>query len=324
MSLERDSVLIKYNIEEIFKCQDENCVMMKDLEYLCSNKYKYPKLILNELMNTMDEITKLNSKGIDPNDIALKNTIRDCLFKINNNNYASILEDLKTLNYTCEGHCQMLATELIVKSMNDVMGSKGIESLKSDQKTPSEIYVSVAKEFSNYMIGENDIKFRSVLSVECKRIFDKLTDKNERMDHNNPHRNSNYKGFMNMIGLMYVYGIFPKDIVKLCFNKILVMILNSGLSQDECDNYYSGYERLMNRLLTYFEREAQSKNKEINQTIINQFNDFRDYIKEINDKISNACNGGDDVVKPIRKFSIITHQHNVNRFNKLCSLYPTN
>src|SRR5205814_9313481 len=96
--------------------------------------------------------------------------------------------------------------------------------------------------------GTSIVKFKSVMTRECQLYFDKLTDKKESMDQNNPHRVSNYKGFMNMIGLMYSNGLFPKDIVKMCFNKIIRLILDSGLPHDDCDNYYSGYERLMNRV----------------------------------------------------------------------------
>ena len=46
-------------------------------------------------------------------------------------------------------------------------------------------------------------------------MFNSLTDiKEQRMDRNNPHRVSNYKGFMNMLGLLYTFEIFPK--ILLC------------------------------------------------------------------------------------------------------------
>jgi len=255
----------------------------------------------------------------------LKNMIRDNLFKINNNNYDAILEELKSLNYTCEKHFELLASELIIKSMNDAMACKGIESAKATQKTPSEIYMSIALEFSNYLIKQNNkpIKFKTVLSKDCESYFTRLTNSQERMDQNNPHRVSNYKGFMNMIGLMYIYKLFPKDIVKVCFNKILKLILDGGLSQDECDNYYSGYERLMNRILTHFEKVSDTHSQD-RKHMFDEFNGLKDYIKEINNKLGKACE--DDPAKPksakpLRLFSIMTQQQNVVRFNKLVEIY---
>src|SRR5437016_3825625 len=95
-------VLIKYNIDEIFACQDANCLMIRDLEQYCNNNCKSQKSMLPELIKPMDDITKSHSQGINPNDIALKNMIRDCLNKINHNNYDNVLDDLKSLHYTNE------------------------------------------------------------------------------------------------------------------------------------------------------------------------------------------------------------------------------
>ncbi len=318
-------VLIKYNIDEIFGCQEENILLIRELEEYCINNYKNHKSILMELMKPMDDVTKSHSHGINPNDISLKNMIRDSLNKINNNNYKNVLDDLKSLNYTSDNHFALLATELIIKSMNDVMACKGIETPSSNQKTPSEIYMSIASEFSNYFIKQNNvsIKFKSVMSKECQLNFERLTDKKEQMDQNNPFRVSNYKGFMNMLGLMYTYGLFPGDIIKMCFNKVVKLILESGLPQDDCDNYYSGYERLMNRILTHFEKNEKSPGQK------QKFNDFiaiKDFIKETNDKITKACDEETlkklkITTKPIRLFSTMTHQQNVNRFIKLCDMY---
>jgi len=103
------------------------------------------------------------------------------------------------------------------------------------------------------------------------------------MDQNNPHRVSNYRGFMNMIGLMYSYGLFTKDIIKTCFNRIIRLILKEKLPHDDCDNYYSGYERLMNRVLKHFEKTPIQKH------MIDEFMSIKDMLKEMNDKIIEAC-----------------------------------
>lgn len=308
-------VLIKYNINEIFACQDVNSLMIKDLEQYCTHKNKSVKSALAELIKPMDDVTKSHNHGINPNDIILKNMIRDALNKINHNNYDNVLEDLKSLNYSCDKHFELLAKELIIKSMNDVMACKGIESSKTGQKTPSEIYMNIACEFSNYQIKQQNIsiKFKKILMKECYAYFEEFTNKKERMDQNNPHRVSNYKGFMNMIGLMYSYGLFPNKIIKICFNKIVKLMLESNLPHDDCDNYYSGYDRLINRMLAYFEKDPIKKN------MIEEFKEISDFIIETNEGILKACENANP--KPIRKFSIVAHQQTILRFNKLCNLY---
>ena len=326
---EKKEVSIKYSMDEIFACRDANCLMPEELEQYCNNLYKSSMTMLIDLIKPMDDITKSHSHGINPNDITLKNVIRENLNKINHSNYKIILEELKGLNYTSDTHFAMLASELIIKSMNDVMACKGIESTKKDQKTNSEIYTFIAGEFTNYFIkqGANTIKFKTILFRECQLYFDKLTDKKEKMDNNNPHRHSNYKGFMNMIGLMYTNGLFPKDIVKVCGNKIIKLILSEGLSErlslEETDNYYSGYERLINRVLYHFEK------KPIQQHMIQEFNAIKDIIKEMNDKITKGYEeekkdkSGMNIPKPIKTFSIMTHQQNNLRFKTLCEIYKS-
>jgi hypothetical protein len=308
-------VLIRYNIEQIFACQEANCLMIRELEKYCLHRTKIPKHVLADLAKPMDDVTRSYIQGANPNDMTLKNQIRDNLNKVNNANYQTIVDALKQLAYVSVNNFALLASEIMLKSMNDVMGCKGIEA-KNGLKTPSEIYVSIAREFADITVMCEDapICFMKVMSTEARVYFDRMTDKTESMDQNNPHRVSNYKGFMNMIGLMYIYGMFPHNTINVCLGKISGLMLGSGLKQDECDNYYSGAERLINRLLCWFETPSAGKKKE--------FDIVRHYIKTFNTKLSEAC--GDAVKKedrPIRLFSVMTHQQNVARFETLCGVY---
>lgn len=308
-------VLIKYNIEEIFSCMDDNILLPRELEKYCTHKFKKNRIILDDLKISMDEITKSYFKGIDPNDISFKNIIRENLNKINNNNYLNILEELKSLNYSSDNHFLLLVSELILKSMNDVLASKGIDN--KDTKTPSEIYMSIANEFSGFCVKDsnnNDINFKNILIKECQRFFKKFTDKNTSMDKNNPHRVSNYKGFMNMIGILYTYNILSKEIIEKCFNKISNLILKSNLSQDECDNYYNGYERLLNRLLHHFDNNVSCD-------ILEEFKNVKSYIDDFNDKINIACSDDDKNNRPLRMFSLIVHKQNIKRLDGISDKY---
>lgn len=304
-------VLIRYNIEDIFNCRKDNNLMTNGLEEYCNNNYNYDKIYLEELFNVMDDITKSHLQGINPNDIALKNTIRDNLNKINNNNYVLILENLKTLNYSSENHFRLLATEIIMKCMNDVLACKGIDTTRQN-KTPSEIYIDVASEFSVYFIKNDDdeeIKFRDILMSECEKFFKTFTNKSDSMDQHNPHRVSNYKGLLNMLGLMYSNNLLPCKIICSCLGKITRLILDKKIKQEECDNYYSGYERLINRLLCYYENYDESYDKD-------DFKKIKAYIKKTNNKILEACNSDN---KPLRVFSIIVHKKNIKRYENVFS-----
>lgn len=313
--MDNREVLIRYNIDEIFACKEDNCLLVKDLEMYCSNKYKNIKTIIDELIKPMDDVTKSRLRGINPNDIALKNTIRDYLNKLNQNNYDKILKDLKNLNYTCENHFRLLITELIIKSMNDVMACKGADTNKN-LKTLSEIYMNVAHEFSQYFIKHDDkiIKFKVLLTTECEKYFKTFTNESDSMDQNNPHRVSNYKGFMNMIGLMYTYNMLPSNIICGCFDKIANLVLNKNINQEERDNYYSGYDRLMNKLLTFFENCPNKKQ------VYDKFKKIKDHVRKKNSDILNECNNNSEE-KPIRKFSIMVHNQNIARFEKLNKQY---
>lgn len=315
-----DNVLIKYSIDQIFACREANAVMPTELIDYCNNMDKNNMSVLTDLVKHMDDVTKSHSHGVNPNDITLRTTIREGLNKLNNKNYDTVLKEFEALNYSNETHFSLLASELIIKSMNDVMATKGFEVSKNVQKTPSELYMDIALRFSKYGIQVEDetetlkrvIKFIDVMSTHCQNYFITLTDKSESMDKNNPHKVNNYKGFMNMIGLMYSNGMFPAKIVMQCFNKIITLILDEGLPQEDCDNYYSGYERLMNRILSHFE-------KEVTPNTIRDFNNIKGQLKAVNDKITLACENSPK--PPIRMFSTMTHKQNINRLKSLCETY---
>lgn len=327
----KQNVSIKYDIDEIFACREENFVMPRELEQYCNHINKMHKSALKELSKPMNDITKSHSYGINPDDVTLKSSIRENLNKINNSNYSTILMELEKLVYTSENHFVLLADELIVKCMNDVMAHKGVEASKPGHLTPSELYVNVMQRFSSLFIqdGSSQIKFKIILTKECHKFFNEMTDKKEKMDQHNPGKVKNYKGFMNMIGLLYTNGVFPGEIIRVCLDNVIKLILESKLSQDECDNYYSGCERLISRIIAHFE-------KNIFNVPPKEFNNIKTIIDDFNSRISKECpndekkapnesgsstNHPSHPSRPLRIFSIMTHYANVARFNKLCNSF---
>jgi len=351
------NISIKYTIEEIFECRETNNVLPKELEIYCNNynnKYSNNMSVLNDLINQMSEITKSHSIGINPNDISLVNIIRENLNKLDNKNYNDILSEIKGLNYSHEGHFISLASEIIMKSMNDVMAYKGFDTSKDGLKTPSELYIGIAIDLSQFFIESDDkkIKFKNVFSNQCKNYFTDLTNKTKRMDKHNTHRVNNYKGFMNMIGLVYINGLFPKEIIEKCFEKVINLILSCGLPQEDTDNYYTGYEKLLNKILLHFEKNSDMKNPSF--SIIEEFKNIIELINRSNNRIltnidselndtNNETKNNENknininttttnsmppnnnitetVKKPLRTYSIMTFRQNIVRIAKLVEKY---
>jgi len=314
-----EHVTIRYDIPKIFACRQVNNVFPKELKDYCVHGYRTTKSPHEQiLVKIMTDITNSLTIGVNPNDTTMMNVIRGELNKINNINYNDVLHVLKGLNYTCENHFAMLANELVLKSMNDVLAVKGFESNKN-QISPSEIYVNVCLEFSELYIedSDNSILFLKVLVKICHKHFHDFTDSLLKMDQNNQHRVNNYKGFMNMIGLLYVNKCFHQDIVIKCFDKITRIITESTLPQEELDNYYSGYERLMNQVMNRFEKletEDQIQEEE------GEFEQLLPHIVRNNKKITEKKNAeAKDRPSTARKsFSMMIHLQNINRFESLC------
>ena len=105
----------------------------------------------------------------------------------------------------------------------------------------------------------------------------------------------------------------------MCFGKIVDLILKSNLPQEECDNYYSGYERLMNQVMSKFEK-AKAKSSTF---MAEELNVIKGDIDRINKSISDSCDNESkgSKNKPIRMFSIMVHGQNVTRFNAICKSY---
>lgn len=336
-------VSIKYNIDQIFACKDANFVMPKELAEYCSHYYCYQSANLSELIKSMDDITKSHANGTNPNDVAYLMIIRENLNKLTQRNFDDVLKNIKSLAYSSTSHFTMLATEIVVKCMNDPLASKGVEPNTSINnrgnheiyKSPSELYMDIASHMWEFLYEPNNndsldaktsgkkteaIKFKVVLSKVCQDHFKEFTNKSSSMDNNNPHRVSIYKGFMNMIGLLYSYGLFSMEIVNMCFKRVNNLILRSELSQEETDNYFSGIERLMNRILTHYEKLP------VNASNINDFNTFKPDLRNVVSSIQSVCHEREqkNVKLPIRAYSLIVLEQITERLDALSTRLSPN
>jgi uncharacterized membrane protein len=256
-------IRIKYKISDIMMCREVNQVIPAELIEYMSNDYKCSMDALNELEKIMDETTRYHSSGIDPNDMQIKSKIRENLNKVNVNNYSMILDELKSISYKNCMHFVMLATEIITKCMNDSIVSRDIGNVTDEYKSPSELYISIAQEFSQTYIIENGKanKFKTIMASECKQYFDKFTIGNDKMDSNNMNRVTSFKGFMNMIGLMYAMNMLKIDtIINNCIIPVTNIVIGLKLSADETDNFYTGLHVLLQRLNMNFKKLEKKPN----------------------------------------------------------------
>jgi hypothetical protein len=243
-------VLVRYNLDEFMKYKKINDVLPIELENICSSNNRSLN-IRNDLQNDLNNIIVSTLNGIDPNDILLKTTIRDILNKICVGNYDKSIENLKSLKYMNSDHFGILAREIIDRSMNDPVAYKGFTPTDTDNYI-SNVNASVAKEFTQFCIETYDnkkIKFRDILTSICRTQYVDFIDDTKKLDANNKHRSDNYKGFMNLLGLLYTKNILSTKIIITCLLGIKKLIFESDWSELECENLYSGYERLCNQLI---------------------------------------------------------------------------
>lgn len=300
---------LTHDIKQIFECRNDNYKLPKELEKYCVNKVPYNKSQREHmLIKIMSDITSALRAGVDPNNTTFMNAIRGELNKVNATNYENVIAMLKSLNYAHETNFEMLAKELIVKSMNDSIATKWMEG--GGDLYPSDIYTNIISEFSSFFIqdGERVIKFKTIVARMCQYYFKELTNTEMKMDKNNQHRVNNFKGYMNMIGLLYYKKCFSKDVVINCLTKI-TDIIKSNISVEESDNYYSGYERLLNQVLRKYENDTQKEYSDEFGQIYGQLCAFNNTLTSVSQKI--------------RRFSCMIHEQNIARLADLQKRYAS-
>lgn len=323
----KKEIVIRHTVEDIMECFDDNKCRDKGLEdYYIDGKDRNARIGQN-LLKEMSNIIQSRTENIDPNDSSLMAFIREYLNKVCTSNLTDIMGKLMALNYSTPKHFELLSQELIVKAMNDAMAYKGLESRDT---TTSEICVQIAQTFFRFCLQDDDVTFGRILCNMCNHYFktfmevttDKLGNKTAFMNKFNPQRVNNYKGLANFIGLMYVAKLFPYGIIMSCITKIKKMITDTDLSQEECDYYYTGYDRLMNHLISKFDIDESPE-----VTIVNEFFSIIGSIKALNDSILNEslqnskAENRTNRINSVRKYSIGIHKITVGKLEELEKKY---
>jgi len=338
----KEIVVIRHAIDDIMGCYESNMYRTPDLaKYYVDEKDRNMPINQN-LRDEMRNIIKSRTDNIDPNDSSLMSYIREYLNRVCATNVDKIINDLKVLNYSSRKHFELLADELILKAINDVMGYKGMES--NDLNT-SEICVKIARDFYPFYLQDDEVSFGSVLAQQCSKCFKGFTEvlnpnntsnatntstvnntSTAYMNKFNPQRINNYKGLTNFIGLLYVAELFHPKIIMSCLQMIKRLVVQSNLSQEECDNYYAGYNRLITHIISRFE-VADPNTVELLPHMVEEFFTIIDQIDTFNKEIlalslqNSNTDSRDDRNNSIRKYSISFHKLNMGKLSDIRAKY---
>lgn len=277
--------LIRYNFNDFYKYKEINNLMPPELQKHCLNNNNINIKIRDEFLEEMTLIIDAMMKGMNPNNMMIKNTIREYLNKLSKSNYDTILMQLEEINYT-DDLLVTLGAELIIRSMNDYVSAKGFES--DNEVTFTDIYTDLVVNFS-----KKNNKFGDIIRNLSKEHFDDFTNPSKSLDKNNLYRVDNFKGFMNFTGLLYRKKIIGQKTINYCLMGLLNLMMNQVKTTEEIQNIFMAYERLLNQMLLH---------NDIKQII--------EQVKIIHNKII------ENKIK-LSKFGLVTHEKIMEKINKL-------
>lgn len=288
---------ISYSLKDFMNYKDQNMYLPLNLKPLCNDlggTLILRDIILKEVGYVIDTFTS----GKNPNDIIFKNCIIEYLNKLNQKNYTTIIEQLKKLSFSKYEHFATFSLDILQRAMSDTVGVKGIE-VPDGQKSMLELYADIVVEFSQLLINDNnkEIKFILIFMDLCQKYFNDFTDLIKPLDSNNQYRVDNYKGYMNFLSVLFEKNIISCKIINLCLNRIKD-IMNTQqwekLGQNECENTYEGYRRILYKVYQLYSKKQLNDN---DKSFIKSLLDIHNIIKVQNEKLNK-----------LRKFTMMAHK----------------
>lgn len=295
---------ISYTLDEFMQYKPNNMMLPSNLKSFC-NDIGGVLIFREPIQKETSNIIESFLSGKNPNDIIFKNSIIELMNKITQRNYQQILESLKTLSYTKSDHFITLANDILIRAMTDPVAVKGID-LPPNQQTLSEIYLMIIVDFFPLMIIENEkeIKFSSTFLDLSKRYFDDFADPIKPLDQNNAYRVDNFKGFTNLLGLLYSHGLINGKVLHTCMVKIISLIFDTTWGATECENAYEGYRKTLNHVIGSFEKKTEFNDSD--KKFINALCDLHEEIKTKNKSSSK-----------LRRFTMMYHDESEKKLLKL-------
>lgn len=249
-----------YKYSDFMKYQEVNNVLSRHLVQYCVQERVNTMPNIETYGEQLNEIITSITKGDNPNDVMFRTMVKFYINTINHNNYKDYLDKLRALDYSSKANIHYLATELIRCSISCPVSFKGFNlQEESKHKHVPEVCADIAKQFSLFLIkiGDQEISFHNELLAVCQQYFLDFLDVNKKMDEHNAYNADNYKGFMTFLGLLYARSIIPNRVILDCIAMIKKTIFfskeNDGKNvcmrgSIECNNFYKGYEHLVNHI----------------------------------------------------------------------------
>merc|ERR1712216_142276 len=112
MGMSSEQVLVHYGLKDIINFKSVNNVLPQELEKWCLSKNNNHTDIKPVFEKSMSDIINSLSKGINPNDLMLKNNIRSILNKMCKDNFKKLLKELMSLDFDDRNQFSILAEEI--------------------------------------------------------------------------------------------------------------------------------------------------------------------------------------------------------------------
>ena len=284
------STLIRYSLNDFIALKPQHTDIPDSLSKYINKKGQNTVNLRDTYTSDMSDLINAIMSNINPEDIHIKNNIREYLNKINKNNSTQYIQLLKSLNFSTINNLNTLIIELITRAINDMLSVKGM----IDDTTITDTIVEVILAFYDVAltIDDKQYKFTVLFKIMCKKYLDDSLKPSNALDANNQYRVDNFKGFMNLIGVLYTRQILNNNHIIECCDD-LINSLKSKFSIDatsvQCQNMYVGYQRLINQLLKLFETQQPDKKfiekiLQLNSCIINS-GTFKPFIIVTNNEI---------------------------------------
>lgn len=252
-----------YKLTEFMKYKECNNFMPQHLIPYCIEEYGNSSIDINTFCDQLNNIINITTRGDNPNDVTLRNTIKVFINTLSQMNYTECVSKLEKMNYLSLSNVHFLITELLLCSIRCPISVKGFNLHEmSSQKQVPEVCADVAKYLANSPIKLNDteiINFRAEFLSICHQYFMSFMDPSRLMDEHNVTNGDNYKGFMTFMGLLYARSLTQNSAVIKYIKYIKsTMFTSKGVvngknvctrNNVECSTLYKGYEHLINHVI---------------------------------------------------------------------------
>jgi hypothetical protein len=110
---------------------------------------------------------------------------------------------------------------------------------------------------------------------------------------------------MNFLGLLFNRGIMSHEIIYTCLAKLKDLVFIESWGQNESENVFDGYTKLMSQIL------AISEKKSVRRTHVDV-----DYVNKVR-MLHTEIRQKNDLKPKLRKFTMLSHKDIDNRLGKL-------